>query len=179
MRKVEQFLLANQPKVDQEKPKKVRSKELNVLHNVIYRERRKNGIKPARKPWDFLTSHEVKKMAWTAHKVASWYLREDALAKTMPHVRLREEFAVQLGEMFTSALLAHAVQEGDCWPVEGETPFYRDYVQVWKDLSHDVPYDWYPQYPLQERMPPASARNTPGGANNADEGNVNDHDFTS
>jgi hypothetical protein len=118
-------------------------------HQAVYRKRRKLDLKPIRKPWDYLTSAEVKAMAWQAYRVAAWLMIEDCSGGPVrTHRERREAFATSLAEMFSDALMAHAVLEGECWPVTAETPPFRNYPRVWEMLSQDVPHSWRPEYPL-------------------------------
>jgi hypothetical protein len=123
---------------------------LRAQHQALYRQRRKLQLKPIPRPWDYLTSAEVKSLAWQAYRVASWLMVEDVAADgpVRTHREQRETFASTLAEMFTDALMAHAVDEGDCWPVTVETPPYRNYPRVWEMLSEDVPHSWRPEYRL-------------------------------
>lgn len=137
--------------------RKPEPKEQKQRHMQAYRQRRKAGLEPLPKPWDYLCSLEVKDMAWQAYRVASWVLRDDmASGAHLTHQALREAFCTTLAEMFEAALSAHAVQEGGCWPLDKDTPDHRDYVQVWADLSGDVPRSWRPEYPVYADMLPAS-----------------------
>lgn len=122
---------------------------------VVYRQRVKNGLQPIKKPWDYLTSHEVKKMAWQAYRVAAWYLRDDLfeVEGRFTHEQLREAFAESLAEMFKDALSAHAVTEGGCWPVDADTPHYRNYPKVWGMLAGDVPQSWRPERNVYPEVP--------------------------
>lgn len=118
-------------------------------------------------------------MAWQAYRVASWYMLEDLFDTPKTHQQLRESFANLLAENFTDALLAHAAKEGECFPVDDETPPYRNYARVWEMLAGDVPASWRPEYPLYpdiQKLTPASAANASGAVITADEGNGNAHD---
>lgn len=153
------------------------AKKAQPSHNryqPIYRERRKQGLQPLPKPWDFLCSGEVKDIAWQAYRVASWYLKEDVQeGSRLSHKQLREAFAVSLAEMFKDAIMSHAVLEGGCWPVTPDTPLYDNSPQVWENLSSEVPANWAPQYALYKEVTPASVRGASGVVINIDEGNVN------
>jgi hypothetical protein len=150
---------------------------LHAAHQAVYRERRKLELQPLRKPWDFMTSQEVKAMAWKAYRAAAWYLKPDLEESRFTHLELRSMFAESLAEMFKDALYAHTVSEGQCWPVDASTPPYRNYPRVWEMLCDDMPENWNPQYPVYQEVTPASARHTPEVVTNADEGNVNGINF--
>ena len=117
-------------------------------HQRTWRLRRKLDLSPVPKAWDYLTSTEVKDMAWRAYRVASWHMRDDLGRFDRTHQELREAFAESLAEMFRDALSAHAVIEGLCWPITSKTPPYRNYPRVWEMLYEDVPDSWHPQYRL-------------------------------
>lgn len=156
-----------------------RSKGLkHVAHQAVYRQRRKLELQPLNKPWDFMTSSEVKAMAWKAYRVAAWHLKPDLEDPQFTHMERRAMFAESLAEMFKDAVSAHAVTDGLIWPVDASTPPYRNYPRVWEMLCEDVPADWNPQYPVNQEVTPASASNAPGVLNIADEGNNDAHDFT-
>lgn len=149
--------------------------ELHREHQATYRERRKQGLQPLQKPWGFLCSGEVKDMAWQAYRVASWYMREDVQqGSNLTPEELREAFASSLAEMFSDAVMAHAVSEGGCWPVDGQTPPHRNYPRVWELLKNEVPASWRPEYPLYKEVAPAERCSAPGAVINVDEGNAND-----
>jgi len=145
-------------------------------HMKVYRDRKAAGLKPLPKPWDYLCSAEVKAMAWQAYRAASWDLREDMFEGRIAHQDLRERFAELLAEMFKDALAAHAVTEGSCWPVEPDTPPYRNYPRIWQMLVEGVPDTWRPEYPVYQEVTPASATNASGVVTTADEGNGNARD---
>lgn len=155
--------------------------KLHAQHQAVYRERRKLGLTPVVKPWDYLCSAEVKEMAWKAYRVASFQISESLMELDGAHYtqqEWRERFAEMLAESFKDALTAHAVAEGGCWPVDADTPPYRNYPRVWEMLSNDTPTSWRPEYPLYTKVTPASTRNASGAVINADEGNANAHDLT-
>lgn len=139
---------ANAAAVTRLKPPSPAARKSQASHQALYRQRRKHGLQPVKKPWDYLTCGEVKDMAWQAYMVASWYLREAVFEGRLSHKELRELFASSLGEMFTDALSAHAVLEGDCWPVDADTEPYRDYPTIWAAHSEAVPKSWRPEYPV-------------------------------
>lgn len=151
--------------------------KLRAAHQAVYRQRRKLDLQPLRKPWDFMTSAEVKAMAWKAYRVAAWCLKPDLDDPQFTHMERRAMFAESLAEMFKDAVSAHAVTDGLIWPVDASTPPYRNYPRVWEMLCDDMPADWNPQYPVYNEVTPASACNTPGVLINADEGNANDRHF--
>lgn len=151
--------------------------KLRAAHQAVYRQRRKLDLQPLRKPWDFMTSAEVKAMAWKAYRIAAWDLKPDLDNPRLTHMERRAAFAESLVEMFKDAVSAHAVTDGLIWPVDASTPPYRNYPRVWEMLCEDMPADWNPQYPVYQEVTPASVRTTPEAVTNADEGNVNALDF--
>ena len=150
----------------------------SAVRQAAYVQRRKNGLQPVAKPWEWLTLSEVQKLALDAYKVASYALLQDAQESDFTVQCLREQFAQDLAETFKNALDAYAVTEGMCWPVDTDTPLHENYPLVWANLCGDVPEDWRPQYPVYKQVTPASVRTAPGAVINADEGNVNDCNFT-
>lgn len=147
-------------------------------HQATYRKRRLGVLQPLPKPWDFMTSSDVKEIALKAYRVAAWHLKPDLGDPRFTHLELRAMFAQSLSEMFNAAVSAHAVADGFVWPVDADTPDYRNYPRIWDSLCSDIPDSWNPQYPVYQEVAPASVCTTPEALTNADEGNVNERDFT-
>lgn len=130
----------------------LQSKALHVQRQSAYRQRKKTGVKPLPSPWAWMTIAEAKEIALQAFRVASWHMREDVAEGRLSDQDLREAFADSLAEMFKHAISAHAVSNGGCWPVDDQTPSYADHLQIWRNLSAEVPDTWRPQYPLYEQQ---------------------------
>lgn len=68
-------------------------------------------------------------------------------------LELRQSFAENLADMFRDLALGDAVTRGGCWPVDANTPPFRNYPQIAAALCEDVPTDWRPQYPVYQNLP--------------------------
>jgi hypothetical protein len=145
---VKQYLAANAAAAKRFKGSKTAQRKSQTSNQALYRKRRENGLQPLKKPWDYLTCAEAKSMVWKAYRVASWHMREGVFEGRLSHKELREMFASSLAEMFSDALSAHAVQEGDCWPVDVHTEPFRDYPTIWAAHCEEVPDSWRPEYPF-------------------------------
>lgn len=147
----QKFLMANEPGAKRFKAIANAMRKSQAAAQAVYRKRRKLGLQPLKKPWDYMTCAEVKNMAWQAYRVASFEVARAVVTedgRDVTHQRLREEFAALLAEMFNDAVMAHAVMEGGCWPVADDTPPYRNYPRVWELMSTEVPPEWRPEYPF-------------------------------
>jgi hypothetical protein len=134
-------------------------------HMASYHLRKKNGFKPVLKPWYWLTLAEVQQLAKEAYQMASYELRDvnDWPADPAAH------FAEALASAFEVLTAAAAQKAGvRCAPAHAE-----GYAQR---MRADLAPSWRPQYPMYQKLTPASATNASGAAINADEGNVNDCD---
>lgn len=135
-------------------------------HQADYRQRRKNGLQPMTKPWDWLTLADVQKLAVEAYRSVTYAASDPEDQATYPH----EDFVSQLGEAFRVLIAGQAQSLGiSCAPANA-----MHYAAC---LREDVPANWQPQYPVYKKLTPASASNTPEAVTNADEGNVNDNNF--
>ncbi len=141
--------------------------EQHSRHTATYRQRRKDGFTPTSKPWDWLTLADVQKLAVEAYLVASWFAKPDMEDSALTPQEQRDFFAQGLSAMFNDAVMARASSQGKCFPA-------NDYSKVWETFLAEVPTDWRPQYPVYQKVMPASSAGTPGIVTNVDEGNVNE-----
>ena len=148
-----------------------------LKHKAAFRLRRKNGLEPLPKPWDWLDAAQVKEIALKAYYVATHGLLEDVQFGQLSEQELRQSFAESLTDVFRDLVIADAVTRGGCWPVDANTPPFRNYPQIAANMCADLPKDWKPQYPVYQEVTPASATNTPGVVINANEVNINEQDF--
>jgi len=108
------------------------NRDLAREHMSAFRQRRKNGLQPVSKPWEWLS--------------------------------LADELAQAFECLVNGAADGKGIARG---------PRARHYAAC---LREGVPADWRPQYPVYQKVIPASAANTPRMVINADEGNANEHD---
>jgi hypothetical protein len=133
---------------------------------AAFRQRCKAGLVAASKPWDWLTAADVKKIALQAYRSATYALSDPTDQTDNP----RAYFVEELTQAFT-VLFSGAAQDAG---IAGGLAHAQHYAQC---LLEGTPAHWNPQYPVYQELTPASAANTPEVVTNADEGNVNAHDF--
>lgn len=135
-------------------------------HVASYNARKKNGFKPVLKPWYWITLAEVSDMAKEAYLMASHDLRNLDEWPSDPAV----VFAERLADAFQVLTAASAQSAGiACMPANAQ--------HYAKCMRSDLSPNWRPQYPMYQKVTPASAANASGVVITADEGNGNGHDF--
>lgn len=135
---------------------------LHARHQATYRERRKQGLQPVKKPWDWITVAQVQELAKEAYLMASHDLSDAQEWPSEPDAA----FVQELASVFEILLSAMAQKRSiRCAPASAE-----HYAQMMRSA---LPATWRPQYPLYQKLTPASATNASGAVINADEGNVN------
>lgn len=171
--------LTGKPVPERIKKPRVNSKN-HAEHQTAYRDRRKLGLVPVEKPWQWLSRFELIELVWSAYKVSTWYSRDDAI-EPMEHQtarELREAWVDELAKCFKDALYAYAAERGQCWFEDDGVAQCARYVEVWKSLQGEVDPGWRPQYPLYKKLAPAERCSAPGALTSADEGSANDRDST-
>lgn len=125
-----------------------KNRQLGAQHKAAFRQRRKAGLQPVAKPWDWISAADVKELALKAYYVATHGMVEDVHAGQLSDQELRELFAGNLADLMRDLVMAQAVLKGGCWPVESDTPPYQDYPRIAAVMCADLPQTWRPQYPL-------------------------------
>lgn len=149
-------------------PKKPKTKPvLHARHQAVYRERRKLGLQPLVKPWDWLSVPEVQELAKEAYLIASHELCDQEEWPSEPAGSFAEELAQAFALLVAAAAQKRAIR---CAPANAE-----HYAQR---MRESLPAAWRPQYPLYQKVTPASATNASGVVTNVDEGNADDCDST-
>jgi hypothetical protein len=135
-------------------------------HQTDYRYRVKKGLKPALKPWYWLSLADVQKLAKEAYMSATHQLSDIDSLPDDPYPL----FVEVLSEAFNVLVAASAQEVGvRCAPANSQ-----HYAKCMRD---DLPADWRPQYPVYKQVTPERVCTSPGVVINADEGNVNDTHF--
>jgi hypothetical protein len=139
----------------------------SAVRQAAYIQRRKNGLQPVATPWDWLTLAEVQKLAKEAYLSVTHSDASDPDGWEFA----RESLGADLAQSFGVLLADKAQSLGICCaPTDAHEYAAR--------MREAVPSNWRPQYPVYKQVTPTSVLTTPGAVINADEGNVNDSDFT-
>jgi len=139
---------------------------LHAQHQAAYRMRRKLGLTPFSKPWDWLSANEVKQLAMEAYLAAT----HDASDSDDQAPNPREFFVAQLTQAFEVLVAGKAQSLGIACAPSGSMHYATC-------LRERTPADWNPQYPVYKKIAPASVCTTPEAVTNADKDNVNEQDF--
>ena len=144
--------------------------EQHSKHQASYHKRRKEGFKPMPKAWDWLSLSDVQKLAVEAYKAASYSVHHEA----DEHWKTRESFANELVHVFGYFMADAAAKAGmSVTVIDHIGPNEQAVIDHVSDMR-SLHSAWRPQYPVYQKVMPASAANTPGIVTNVDEGNVND-----
>lgn len=139
---------------------------LHAQRQAVYRMRRKLGLMPLPKPWDWLSANEVKQLAMEAYLSATHAASDSDDQAPYP----REFFVAQLTQAFEVLVAGKAQSLGIACAPAGAMHYAAC-------LREDTPADWNPQYPVYKKIAPASVCTTPEAGINADKDNVNEQDF--
>lgn len=145
-------------------------------HDAAYKARKQAGLQAVEQPWQWLTLADMKDIAQTAYKVASYRLNKDP----MPTPEQSKSYFVDELHNQLCYYLAEAVVKNGQMPatvVPGMGANERAILQT-VAKNRKLVEDWRPQYPAYQKVSPASAANAPGDVISADEGSANDHDST-
>jgi hypothetical protein len=141
-------------------------RKLSQTRQAKYSRRKRHGLKPVLKPWHWLTLDQVQELAKEAYHIASYDLHDVTDWPQDPAAHFAEGLASAF-EVLTAAVAQKAGIR--CAPARAE-----GFAQ---HMRAGLAPDWRPQYPMYQKLTPASATNASGAVINADEGNVNDRDF--
>lgn len=144
--------------------------EQHARHTATYRQRRKDGFEPTPKPWDWLTLADVQKLAVEAYKAASYEVHHQDIEQ----FKTRESFANELVHVFSYFMADAAAKAGmPVTVIDHIGPNQQSVLDHVSDMR-GLHASWRPQYPVYQKVMPASPAGTPGIVTNVDEGNVNE-----
>lgn len=115
----------------------------SAVRQAAYVKRRKNGLQPVAKPWDWLTLAEVKELAAEAYLAATHGLSDPSDWPSED----RAFFVSELASAFEVLVAGKAQGLGiRCAPAGAQ-----HYAAC---LREDVPSSWRPQYPIYKEVAP-------------------------